>query len=105
MGDVNYWATYTVCIVRQFQRRRAFFYIDVEDVVILLALVKLFPPGSDGIDYIADFLPAERGRIPLTNRYWGVRIQSGYTYLMSFYYCPVAHHLHFTGLLTCNPLE
>jgi hypothetical protein len=45
-------------IIWEFQWRSTFLHIDVKYVVVLLAIVELFPSGADGVYNIANLLPA-----------------------------------------------
>lgn len=53
-------------VVRKFQWWHSLLHVDVEDVVVLLAFVKLFSTRSDGIHDIADLLPIGTRTIPLS---------------------------------------
>jgi hypothetical protein len=52
-------------VIRQFQRGLSFCNIHVKHVVVLDAIVDLFPPGTNGICDFANLLPCGTGGRPL----------------------------------------
>ena len=56
-------------VIWQFQWRNSILNIDIEDIIILLALIELLPPLSNGIHNIANLLPGRRRAVPLSHEY------------------------------------
>jgi ABC-type uncharacterized transport system YnjBCD permease subunit len=55
----------TISVIRKLERGNSVLDVDVEDIVILLPLVKLLASRTDSIDYLAYFLPLITRAIPL----------------------------------------
>jgi hypothetical protein len=56
---------HAISVIRKLERRDSVLNVDVEDVVILLPLVKLLASRTDSIDDLAYFLPLITRAIPL----------------------------------------
>ena len=56
---------HTASVVGKLEGRGALLDVDVEDIVVLLALVELLAAGADGIDDVPDLLPVSSRAVPL----------------------------------------
>ena len=56
---------HTASIIGKLEGRGALLDVDVEDVVVLLALVELLAAGADGVDDVPDLLPVSSRAVPL----------------------------------------